>query len=326
MACSICRCRACPAVTNSSTPEPRSPPCGNASPIWPMRPIEAGVANASWPGRLQNLSRGRLAALAPRGAEIWLDGGHNEAGGRVLAEAMADFEEKTPRPLVLLYGCLQTKDAAGFPAPFHRSGQRGRGPARLRRASRPRARRDCGVGPRSRASRRAPPQGRGGFAGSSAAGLGGPAAHTDRRLALSGRRSSDGGRLRPNEPPGVRKWAKNRHLRQRRPTHAMLAPDQQTDAAQGGENRRNPRAALHRGRRAGDDRHLYPLCDAWPDRHGLRADAGRRHQAPPQEHAETPAAASGRRTRRRRHRLRLCRALPQAAGLSLLRQTLDLCA
>jgi dihydrofolate synthase/folylpolyglutamate synthase len=75
---------------------------------------EAGVANASWPGRLQNLSRGRLAALGPRGAEIWLDGGHNEAGGRVLAEAMADFEEKTPRPLILLYGCLQTKEPQAF--------------------------------------------------------------------------------------------------------------------------------------------------------------------------------------------------------------------
>ena len=92
-------------------------------PDLPLAAYESGIAKASWPGRLQNLSRGRLAALAPAGAEIWLDGGHNEAGGRVLAEAMADFEEKTPRPLVLLYGCLQTKDAAGFPAPFRRAGR-----------------------------------------------------------------------------------------------------------------------------------------------------------------------------------------------------------
>jgi dihydrofolate synthase / folylpolyglutamate synthase len=52
--------------------------------------------------------------LAPRGAELWLDGGHNEAGGRVLAEAMADLEERVSRPLILLYGALQTKDAEGF--------------------------------------------------------------------------------------------------------------------------------------------------------------------------------------------------------------------
>jgi dihydrofolate synthase/folylpolyglutamate synthase len=63
---------------------------------------------------LQNIGRGRLAALAPEGAELWLDGGHNEAGGQALAEAMADFEDKASRPLVLLYGGLQTKDAGGF--------------------------------------------------------------------------------------------------------------------------------------------------------------------------------------------------------------------
>ena len=89
------------------------------------RPSKRGMVSASWPGRLQNIGRGKLAALAPDGAELWLDGGHNEAGGRVLAEAMADFEDKAPRPLVLLYGGLQTKDAAGFPAPFRRSGGRG---------------------------------------------------------------------------------------------------------------------------------------------------------------------------------------------------------
>jgi dihydrofolate synthase/folylpolyglutamate synthase len=85
-----------------------------AFPELPNAAFEAGAANAAWPGRLQNLGRGRLAALAPAGAEIWLDGGHNEAGGRVLAEAMADFEEKAPRPLILLYGCLQTKNPEAF--------------------------------------------------------------------------------------------------------------------------------------------------------------------------------------------------------------------
>jgi dihydrofolate synthase/folylpolyglutamate synthase len=83
-------------------------------PELPNAAYEAGAAKATWPGRLQNLGRGRLAALGPAGAEIWLDGGHNEAGGRVLAEAMADFEEKTPRPLILLYGCLHTKDPQAF--------------------------------------------------------------------------------------------------------------------------------------------------------------------------------------------------------------------
>ena len=55
-----------------------------------------------------------LVDLAPPRAEIWLDGGHNEEGGRVLAEAMADFEDQSPRPLVLICGTLDTKDTAGF--------------------------------------------------------------------------------------------------------------------------------------------------------------------------------------------------------------------
>ncbi len=83
-------------------------------PDLPMQAFETGVISASWPGRLQNLGRGRLAKLAPPGAELWLDGGHNEAGGRVLAEAMADFEEKAPRPLILISGALLAKDSQAF--------------------------------------------------------------------------------------------------------------------------------------------------------------------------------------------------------------------
>jgi dihydrofolate synthase/folylpolyglutamate synthase len=87
-------------------------------PTLPTAAFETGVVKAIWPGRLQNLGRGRLAALAPSGSELWLDGGHNDAGGRVLAEAMADFEEKAPRPLILLFASLQTKDSRGFLSHF----------------------------------------------------------------------------------------------------------------------------------------------------------------------------------------------------------------
>jgi dihydrofolate synthase / folylpolyglutamate synthase len=78
------------------------------------RVLERGLAEAEWPARLQRLRSGRLVDLAPPRAEIWLDGGHNEEGGRVLAEAMADFEEQSPRPLALICGTLNTKDTAGF--------------------------------------------------------------------------------------------------------------------------------------------------------------------------------------------------------------------
>ena len=54
--------------------------------------IERGIATAEWPGRLQRLAKGALAERTPPGAELWLDGGHNEDGGRVLGQAMADLD------------------------------------------------------------------------------------------------------------------------------------------------------------------------------------------------------------------------------------------
>jgi dihydrofolate synthase/folylpolyglutamate synthase len=76
--------------------------------------FEQGLAMADWPARLQNLAKGKVPALAPEGAEIWLDGGHNADAGRVLAQAMADFEDKMQRPLVLVCGALTTKDTSAF--------------------------------------------------------------------------------------------------------------------------------------------------------------------------------------------------------------------
>jgi dihydrofolate synthase/folylpolyglutamate synthase len=79
--------------------------------------IARGVASAEWPARLQRL-RGALAARLPGGFELWLDGGHNAEGGRVIAAALGDLEERVPRPLVVIVGMMANKDAAGFLANF----------------------------------------------------------------------------------------------------------------------------------------------------------------------------------------------------------------
>jgi dihydrofolate synthase/folylpolyglutamate synthase len=79
---------------------------------------EAGMVKAEWPARLHRLSQGRLLELAPPGSELWLDGGHNPDGGRAVAAALADLEERVSRPLVLIVGMLGTKDCAGFLANF----------------------------------------------------------------------------------------------------------------------------------------------------------------------------------------------------------------
>jgi dihydrofolate synthase/folylpolyglutamate synthase len=80
--------------------------------------FENGILNAEWPARMQRLTTGALVGLAPPGSEIWLDGGHNIDGGRVVAAALGDLEERVSRPLVAIVGMMGNKDAGGFLANF----------------------------------------------------------------------------------------------------------------------------------------------------------------------------------------------------------------
>jgi dihydrofolate synthase / folylpolyglutamate synthase len=80
--------------------------------------FEAGIVNAEWPARMQRLGSGALVSQAPPGCEVWLDGGHNAEGGRVVAAALGDLEERVSRPLVVIVGMMGNKDAGAFLANF----------------------------------------------------------------------------------------------------------------------------------------------------------------------------------------------------------------
>jgi dihydrofolate synthase/folylpolyglutamate synthase len=80
----------------------------------PVAAIGGGLASAEWPARLQLLS-GRLAARLPADWQLWLDGGHNPGAGVVLARHMAGWSD---RPVHLVVGMKQTKDAAEFLRPL----------------------------------------------------------------------------------------------------------------------------------------------------------------------------------------------------------------
>jgi dihydrofolate synthase/folylpolyglutamate synthase len=84
----------------------------------PLSAYEAGMGRVDWPARMQRLASGRLPTLLPQGAELWLDGGHNVGCGLAVAAALAELEERVPRPLVLVVGMLEAKDAEGFLACF----------------------------------------------------------------------------------------------------------------------------------------------------------------------------------------------------------------
>jgi len=81
--------------------------------------VGRGVASTTWPARFQRLTKGPLAELAKaRGADLWLDGGHNPHAGHALAESASRLVDRDPRPLALVVGMFARKDARGFFLPF----------------------------------------------------------------------------------------------------------------------------------------------------------------------------------------------------------------
>lgn len=75
---------------------------------------EAAVTRAEWPARMQRLRRGPLVEAAPQ-VELWLDGGHNPAGGEAVAATLARMPERETH---LICGMLNTKDVRGYMRPL----------------------------------------------------------------------------------------------------------------------------------------------------------------------------------------------------------------
>ena len=76
--------------------------------------LARGLKTARWPARLQQLTHPALQRHVVSGSEIWLDGGHNESAAEALARAMAEMEERVPRPLHLICGMMTGKEPAKF--------------------------------------------------------------------------------------------------------------------------------------------------------------------------------------------------------------------
>lgn len=79
---------------------------------------EAAMEHAEWPARMQRLRQGPLIDQLPKGAELWLDGGHNAAAGAALAKLTCDIAARAPAPLWLICGMLDTKSAIDYLRPF----------------------------------------------------------------------------------------------------------------------------------------------------------------------------------------------------------------
>ncbi len=74
--------------------------------------LRAAMGWADWPARLQRLGPGPLHALLPAGTELWLDGGHNPAAARAVADFLRGHVP-TGQPIHIVLGLLANKDATG---------------------------------------------------------------------------------------------------------------------------------------------------------------------------------------------------------------------
>lgn len=85
----------------------------------PDRAIETGLISVTWPARLQPLADGVLATRLPPGWSLWVDGGHNDSAGSVLAaQAKRWAAERPSRPLALVFGMLSNKAVDAFLCPL----------------------------------------------------------------------------------------------------------------------------------------------------------------------------------------------------------------
>lgn len=64
--------------------------------------LGAAMRRVRWPGRLEHLQTGALAALLPPGWELWIDGAHNDSGADTLRAQIAAWAATDGKPLHLL--------------------------------------------------------------------------------------------------------------------------------------------------------------------------------------------------------------------------------
>ena len=76
--------------------------------------VEAGLAAATWPGRLQAVQYGALKDRLGSDAELWIDGGHNPHAAAVVAHWLGRLQARDPRRVILIAGMLNTKDPSGY--------------------------------------------------------------------------------------------------------------------------------------------------------------------------------------------------------------------
>jgi dihydrofolate synthase / folylpolyglutamate synthase len=85
--------------------------------------IAQGLREVQWPARMQRLTGGPLFDMMPAGWELWLDGGHNEDAGQVIADMIRDWQAQDRAKGAdlrthAIFGMLSSKDPIAFLKPL----------------------------------------------------------------------------------------------------------------------------------------------------------------------------------------------------------------
>lgn len=76
--------------------------------------ISYGIANATWPARMEKITSGTLAKLLPNKWELWLDGAHNPGGAEMLAYTFNEMQKQSEKPLYMIHGRTEKHDIKAF--------------------------------------------------------------------------------------------------------------------------------------------------------------------------------------------------------------------
>ena len=84
----------------------------------PDEAVRTAMQTVSWPGRLQKITAGKLREALPATCELWLDGGHNDSAGEVLAAQLRRWVATDGKPVALVYAMLTSKRPEEFLTPI----------------------------------------------------------------------------------------------------------------------------------------------------------------------------------------------------------------
>lgn len=80
----------------------------------PETALQQGLKNVRWPARLQRLN----IPVLPEGAELWIDGAHNESAANALGAQAAHWAKSDCKPLHIVLAMMKRKDPVAFMAPL----------------------------------------------------------------------------------------------------------------------------------------------------------------------------------------------------------------